>query len=48
MKQTLVLIPGVSGDSNLWQHQINHLKELINIKVIVDQQTTRHVIYLSL
>lgn len=42
MKQTLVLIPGVGGDSDLWQHQINYLQELVDIKVIiVDQQTTR-------
>ncbi|MFW2532246.1 MULTISPECIES: alpha/beta fold hydrolase [Legionella] len=35
MKQTLVLIPGVGGDSDLWQYQINHLQELTDIKVIV-------------
>ncbi|HHF7345727.1 TPA: hypothetical protein ACPSKB_002154 [Legionella feeleii] len=40
MKQTLVLIPGVSGDSGLWQHQINHLQEVVDIKVIVVTQRT--------
>ncbi|KTC97011.1 hypothetical protein [Legionella feeleii] len=38
MKQTLVLSPGVSGDSGLWQHQMNHLQEVVDIKVIVVKQ----------
>lgn len=42
MKPTLVLIPGWGGNESLWEHQIQHLSDIVDIKVIVlDEQTSR-------
>lgn len=42
MKKILVLIPGFANNELVWKHQIDHLNDLFEIRVIVmDKQATR-------
>ena len=41
MKETLILIPGVGSNHLLWQHQIHHLEDIIDAKVIILSHAVR-------
>lgn len=42
MKPALILLPGLGVDGGVWEHQIQHLQDLVETKVIVlDTQETR-------
>lgn len=41
-KQTLILLPGVGCNQVFWEHQIKHLSDVVDVKVILlDQQDNR-------
>jgi len=33
MKDSLILIPGVGSDQRLWEHQVRHLEDLVDVRV---------------
>jgi len=35
MKPPLILLPGLGADETVWEHQIQHLQDLVETKVIV-------------
>lgn len=34
LKETLILLPGLLSDQAVWSHQLNHLSDLVNCRVI--------------
>jgi pimeloyl-ACP methyl ester carboxylesterase len=41
-KPSLVLIPGLGGDAEAWEHQIQHLKDIVDCKaIILDKENSR-------
>ena len=35
MKESLILIPGVGSDDTLWEHQVRHVEDLVDVQVKV-------------
>ena len=35
MKQSLILIPGVGSNHTLWEHQVHHVEDLVDVQVKV-------------